>query len=720
MPATATSRLQGLTTSVAVKAPCKAVSTTALTLSGEQTVGGTACVDGDRVLYALSGGSVNNGIWVVSTGAWSRAADFDGNRDVVTGTIVGVVGAGFYEVTTSGDITIGTTSIAFAISVALGNLAAQLASALSASYGTGMVGDDPALAYPADTAGRHGQQRGVTPRMFGAVGDADGIGGGTDDTVALQAWAAAAFPHLLDDGVSYKLAGALSMPKVVEGRGGRIVCTAAGVITTTGTLTQIADLSVSPSAGDQTLTFGSAHTLVEDDAFVIYNPTNGSYSTARNEYKAGEFCRVALDPLSTTVDLCAPLHAGYTAGNVDVYKMTRCEVSWRNLSIIGPDAVVPAVKISLATRVHWENVYIPFANYMANYFDRCLDIEIHGGGCNAPKTGTSDCFGLFFGNSQNANVFGGNWYALRNAVDCGGDNLLCCVPTRNVTYHGSRISNDTGVSAAAANSHGNAENVLYAGCDIKGGGAFDGRNIRYIGGSVSRAALGLGSLISGGSECLGGIYEVRGVRLVGGPAYANGLVRVYNGANAQEAFHVIVEDNPVTLGSCDTYVRVDTAVATHDANASVDGVDFTDGAASLTNVLRMVGTGAGGTADYCKVDNVSNAPGGGTVALFNETDGFVAAKVQLMEQTGTADVVTANGAAAFHETAVVFPLNYGDRVPQVFTNQDQRLVGAKATGSHARAVTELGFQAALFTCDAAAFAAVDTVAVAWTAKFKKT
>lgn len=117
MPSTATDRLQGLTTSVAIKAPCAAVTTTAVTLSGEQTVGGVACVTGDRVLVAITGGSVNNGIWVVDTGAWSRAKDFDGARDVVTGTMVLVkptLAAKFWQVTTSGAIVPGTTSITFA------------------------------------------------------------------------------------------------------------------------------------------------------------------------------------------------------------------------------------------------------------------------------------------------------------------------------------------------------------------------------------------------------------------------------------------------------------------------------------------------------------------------------------------------------------------------------------------------------------------------------
>ena len=113
----ATDRLSGLTTSVAIKPPCKAVAIANITLSGEQTVNGVACVDGDRVLVTAQTSGVDNGIYVCATSAWARAKDFDGSRDVVTGTLVltepGTGTAQMWEVTTSGAITIGTTSITF-------------------------------------------------------------------------------------------------------------------------------------------------------------------------------------------------------------------------------------------------------------------------------------------------------------------------------------------------------------------------------------------------------------------------------------------------------------------------------------------------------------------------------------------------------------------------------------------------------------------------------
>lgn len=119
LPATAqiTDRLSGISTSLAVKAPVKAVAITNITLSGEQTVNGVAVVEDDRVLVTAQTSSVDNGIYVVDTSAWERAADFDGNRDVGNGTLVTVNrDAGrnvFYQVEATDPVVIGTSAITF-------------------------------------------------------------------------------------------------------------------------------------------------------------------------------------------------------------------------------------------------------------------------------------------------------------------------------------------------------------------------------------------------------------------------------------------------------------------------------------------------------------------------------------------------------------------------------------------------------------------------------
>ena len=91
MPSTITDRLNGLTTSVAVKAPCRAATTANITLSGTQTIDGVAVVAGDRVLVKSQTAAIDNGIWVVGSGTWARATDFDGSLDAVGGTFINVI-----------------------------------------------------------------------------------------------------------------------------------------------------------------------------------------------------------------------------------------------------------------------------------------------------------------------------------------------------------------------------------------------------------------------------------------------------------------------------------------------------------------------------------------------------------------------------------------------------------------------------------------------------
>ena len=154
MPSTATDRLSGLSTSVAIKPPCRVATTAAITLYGEQTIDGVAVVEGDRVLVKNQTNGWENGIYVAATGSWARAKDFDGNRDVVQGTIVLVrpasTGTLFYEVTTANPIVIGTSSITFEpADPGVETLINNLASTASASVGVGPLGYLPTIAYTA-------------------------------------------------------------------------------------------------------------------------------------------------------------------------------------------------------------------------------------------------------------------------------------------------------------------------------------------------------------------------------------------------------------------------------------------------------------------------------------------------------------------------------------------------------------------------------------------
>lgn len=111
-------RLRGARSSLALKAPVKVATTANITLSGAQTIDGVAVVADDRVLVKDQTDGVENGIYIVKTGTWERSPDWSSANDVVQSTRVyaqqGSVGAGEWVVTTSGDIAVGTTSVAFA------------------------------------------------------------------------------------------------------------------------------------------------------------------------------------------------------------------------------------------------------------------------------------------------------------------------------------------------------------------------------------------------------------------------------------------------------------------------------------------------------------------------------------------------------------------------------------------------------------------------------
>lgn len=168
MPSTATSIIDGLSTSVAVKAPCATVALTNITLAGLQTISGYTTVADDRVLVVGQTDPVENGIYSASTGQWQRTLDADGNRDLVQGTRVLVrsstIDGAEFELTTSNPIVIDTNALTFVL-----------------RYGTNATYDQTAGEILAGVVPTNTLYQPGNIIRYGATGD-----GVTDDRTAIQ------------------------------------------------------------------------------------------------------------------------------------------------------------------------------------------------------------------------------------------------------------------------------------------------------------------------------------------------------------------------------------------------------------------------------------------------------------------------------------------------------------------------------------------------------
>lgn len=126
MPSPTTDSQTGFLASTSVKAPVRAASDASILLSGLKTIDDIVLAIGDRVLVKDNDSPAENGVYIVATGSWTRASDFNGTGDVVKGTRVfvtdGTTNAGkeFY-VSSENPISIGSTAITFVVAQTTGD-----------------------------------------------------------------------------------------------------------------------------------------------------------------------------------------------------------------------------------------------------------------------------------------------------------------------------------------------------------------------------------------------------------------------------------------------------------------------------------------------------------------------------------------------------------------------------------------------------------------------
>ena len=172
-------------TGLDVKASVKVATTAAITIASDleagDTIDGYTLVAGDRVLVKNQTTASENGIYIASvSGAASRATDADNNSEVTPGMFTfvenGTVNADSgWVLITDGDITVGSTSLAFSLFSVAGNILAgdglsKTGDVLNVNVGTGIEIHSDALRIKSDAAGAGlGYDAGVLSVTLGAT-----------------------------------------------------------------------------------------------------------------------------------------------------------------------------------------------------------------------------------------------------------------------------------------------------------------------------------------------------------------------------------------------------------------------------------------------------------------------------------------------------------------------------------------------------------------------
>lgn len=276
------------------KASCVAGTTVNITLSGAQTVDGVALVAGDRCLVKNQSTTADNGIYVVSASAWTRATDMDTWAEVPgaftfleQGTTQADTG---WVCTSNAGGTIGVTAITFV----------QFAGAGTYSAGTGLTltGTTFSITNTAVTAASYGSATQVgtftvnaqgqltlagSTTITPAVGSITGLGTGVATALAVNTGSSGAFVTFngaLGTPSSGTLTNATGLPisTGVSGLGTGIATALAIAVGSAGAPVIFNGALGTPSSGTVTNLTGTASININGTVGAT-TPTTGNFTT---------------------------------------------------------------------------------------------------------------------------------------------------------------------------------------------------------------------------------------------------------------------------------------------------------------------------------------------------------------------------------------------------------------------------------------------------------
>lgn len=483
-----------------------------------------------------------------------------------------------------------------------------------------------------------------------------------------------------------------------------------------GTATQIQALSGTQTVGTNTVTFASAPSLAIGDVFVIFNPTNSSWSGFRANYFAGEWCEV--ESISgSVVTVRNQLYDTYAAANVNVYKITGYKVSLRNFQIRGT-TVLGLITPTLCIAPLIENITANHANDSIVYFDRCFKPTVINPDMSNVGDGVDD-YGIAIGNSQHVKVIGGNVYSRRHAITTGGNAQICAVPVRDARIIGTTLKNDITSGTFAADFHGNTEDSSYIDCTIYGGASWQGKDVEYVNCTIT---ADVGGRVLYSAEIKGGRFGLRGCNLithVNPQPGGRGIVDV-GGNNTAITVNTVL---PCTFSvtNCDLYGRNLTSLTSFvlvvnegtsaKLNINIDGVVADVNA--MNAVLRTNLNSGTADSDFIVVDNIKNFPSGTSLHTAYGTH-YRDFPHRLQKQTGQVTLTATSGTASTVASPITFKYPY-PRTPAGFATTVGGAVGNRLAMASLNTLNETAIRPQINSPDATNWSATADRVVSWLA-----
>ncbi|WP_088158818.1 phage tailspike polysaccharide lyase family protein [Achromobacter xylosoxidans] len=481
----------------------------------------------------------------------------------------------------------------------------------------------------------------VTPYTFGAVGN-----GIANDTVAMQRFGLAQGRRKVLPPGRFKVTQMITFRPgdIVEGSGALSVIDASGasswtghaVVTASGELTPIANLSGNVLKGDDSIPLVSAANVAAGDSLVLYSPADFSWSGWRAQYRAGEFVRVH-SVSGLNVKLMASLYDSYSAAGLSVHKLVGAQTVFRDFVVLAPAREIVGVHMALIDRPIMSNVWSTGALGASLEFERCVDIRFDGSAYQT-QTPTNDEYGLSIANCHGGVITGPSFDAGRHGIAIGGYDRVGAVTNRAISIYVARMGNSAPIGAQDI--HGNAEDIRFFGGTFQNGGIIAGQDMKFFGCTFKGRQNGSGIAIYSG-EPRGGSFEFSGCTfeaLTNPNASGYGIIDLGNITDKTRAICKFKFNDCLIKAPNTTQYAVGLNLSNAAFRVQVSFVNTDLECAGLTHFLRMSASVVGTNVERVTIGGIHNLASGAEYVANTTPANLSVARYTLPRQNGVVSI----------------------------------------------------------------------------------